>query len=78
MFAQALAMLLRSDVTARAQVGTCHLLDLQPHRMKRFNDVSYERAMYGIEYAGLGMLQYAEKQRSCLRPNVKRLNLQWE
>lgn len=54
-------MLLRSDVTARVQVGTCHLLGLQPHRMKRFKDVCYERAMYGVEYTGLGMLQYAEK-----------------
>lgn len=33
--------------------------------------LSYERAMYGIEYARLGMLQYTEKQRSRLRPKQK-------
>lgn len=39
--------------------------------MKRFNDVFYERAMYGVEHTGLGMVQYAEKQMSCLRSRVK-------
>lgn len=39
--------------------------------MKRFNDVCDEWVMYGVEHTGLGMVQYAEKQMSCLRSKVK-------